>query len=141
MHGNKLYFVLLFVIILGAGSVRLLALSADPPSTTKQDFITDEAWWAHNARNHTLFGQWVLDDFNQALFAAPMHTAMIRLSFMCGGVSLAANAVGFGPQWTDNDRSCRFLAHARTGSLEWSCRDVSPRVRLLHNLLRPAGTG
>ncbi len=44
---------------------------------------------AHNARNHALFGRWVLDDFNQGLFAAPLHTAMIRLSFMFGDVTLA----------------------------------------------------
>ncbi len=40
------------------------------------------------ARNQVLFGRWVLDDFNQGYFAAPLHTAMIWLSFRLGGVCL-----------------------------------------------------
>ncbi len=89
MNSNKVYFALLFVILLGGASIRLLALRADPPPAMAGDFVSDEAWWAHNARNQALFGTWVLDDFNQGLFAAPLHTAMIRLSFMWGGVCLA----------------------------------------------------
>jgi Dolichyl-phosphate-mannose-protein mannosyltransferase len=81
--------LLLGAILLGtAGVLRLFALDADPPVTMSSDFISDEAWWAHNARNHALFGKWVIDDFNQGLFAAPFHTAMIRLSFLVGGVTL-----------------------------------------------------
>ena len=71
-----------------AGVLRLAALDADPPATFSRDFISDESWWAHNARNHALFGHWRLDDFNQGFFAAPLHTCLERLSFAVGGVHL-----------------------------------------------------
>lgn len=77
----------LSVLVLAA-ALRVLALDADPPPSMSPDFVSDEAWWAHNARNRALFGKWVLDDFNQGIFAAPVHTALARLSFAAGGVSL-----------------------------------------------------
>src|SRR3954469_2424968 len=76
------------VILALAAFVRLTALEADPPPTLSSDFISDETWWAHNARNHALFGSWRLDDFNQGLFAAPLHTLFERASFAAGGVGL-----------------------------------------------------
>ena len=88
MKSNALYLTSLFLILFGAASIRLVALGADPPPTMTSAFVSDEAWWAHNARNHVLFGRWIVDDFNQGLFAAPLHTAMIWLSFMWGGVCL-----------------------------------------------------
>ena len=69
-----------------AAVIRLTALEADPPPTLSSDFLSDESWWAHNARNHALFGSWRLDDFNQGLFAAPLHTLFERVSFAVGGV-------------------------------------------------------
>lgn len=68
-----------------AAFLRFAALDADPPPSFSRDFLSDETWWSHNARNHALFGVWRLDDFNQALFAAPLHTFLERLSFF-GGV-------------------------------------------------------
>ena len=88
MKSNALYFGLLVIILAGAAVVRLVALKADPPPSMTSAFVSDEAWWAHNARNQVLFGKWVLDDFNQGFFAAPLHTAMVWLSFKLGGVSL-----------------------------------------------------
>jgi 4-amino-4-deoxy-L-arabinose transferase-like glycosyltransferase len=76
------------LVLVFTGALRVVALDADPPPSMSSDIASDEAWWAHNARNRTLFGKWVLDDFNQGLFAAPLHTAMARLSFAVGGVSL-----------------------------------------------------
>ena len=65
MKSNALYFTSLFLILFGAASIRLTALGADPPPSMTDAFVSDEAWWAHNARNQVLFGRWVLDDFNQ----------------------------------------------------------------------------
>ncbi len=88
MKSNALYFGLLVLVVSGAAAVRLVALNADPPPSMTYAFVSDEAWWAHNARNQVLFGKWILDDFNQGIFAAPLHTAMVWLSFTLGGVSL-----------------------------------------------------
>ena len=80
---------ILFLALLAVGSfLRLTALSADPPPTLSPDFLSDETWWAHNARNHALFGHWLVDDFNQGFFAAPLHTLLERISFAIGGVNL-----------------------------------------------------
>ncbi len=59
------------VIFLAAVVLRIAFLDADPPSTVDLQFISDEGWWVHNARNKILFGTWVLDDFNQSLLASP----------------------------------------------------------------------
>lgn len=73
-----------------AAALRLLALEADPPAGLEDAFITDEGWWAHNARNHAHFGHWITDDFNQALFATPVYTLLVRASFAVFGVGLGA---------------------------------------------------
>ncbi len=93
MIRNNIHIIIFLLILLAAGALRLVAISADPPASLSQDFITDEAWWAHNARNHVLFGKWILDDFNQGLFAAPLHTALVWICFMSAGVSLEATRV------------------------------------------------
>ncbi len=88
MKSHALYVALLVLLFLGAAAIRLVALDADPPPSMSYAFVSDEAWWAHNARNRVLFGNWILDDFNQGFFAAPLHTAMVSLSFKLGGVCL-----------------------------------------------------
>ena len=65
MKSLALYVSLLVLIILGAAAIRLVALNADPPPSMSYTFVSDEAWWVHNARNRVLFGNWVLDDFDQ----------------------------------------------------------------------------
>ena len=67
---------------------RLLELGADPPADLASQFITDEGWWAHNARNHFLFGRWATDDFNQALYATPVYTGLLRAAFEVLGLGL-----------------------------------------------------
>lgn len=57
---------------------RLLFLGADPPQDMHEHFFTDEAWWAHNARNHALFGRWIMDDHNPPMYGAPLYTAVLR---------------------------------------------------------------
>lgn len=67
---------------------RLLFLSADPPQDMHEHFLTDEAWWAHNARNHALFGRWILDDHNPPLYGAPLFTWTLRGVYALTGTGL-----------------------------------------------------
>ena len=52
------------------------------------DFLADEGWWAHNARNHAVFGQWILDDHNPPIFGAPLWTLAVRASYALFDVGL-----------------------------------------------------
>ena len=67
---------------------RLVHLDADPPPGLMLDYLTDEGWWAHNARDHALFGRWIMDDHNEALFWAPLYTGALRLMYAVTGVGL-----------------------------------------------------
>lgn len=67
---------------------RLVVLGADPPPGLMLDYLTDEGWWAHNARDHALFGRWIMDDHNEALFWAPLYTGALRLMYAVTGVGL-----------------------------------------------------
>ncbi len=60
------FWVVAVALLLIAGVLRFHALEADPSEAVGRVFLSDEGWWAHNARNHYLFGAWVLDDWNQA---------------------------------------------------------------------------
>src|SRR5690606_34255215 len=63
-------------------------LGADPPQDMHEHFFTDEAWWAHNARNHALFGRWIMDDHNPPLYGAPLYTAVLRGVYALLGTGL-----------------------------------------------------
>ncbi len=76
---------LLLVACLGL----VLSLGADPSRLLWRDFITDEGWWTGEARDHTLFGDWVMDEYNQGL-ATPLATWTWGLSFRLLGPSLMA---------------------------------------------------
>jgi 4-amino-4-deoxy-L-arabinose transferase-like glycosyltransferase len=67
--------------------IRLAWLGADPLPWVELDFITDEGWYSLNARNHALFGRWVLDEHNVALALCPAHTLALRASYALFGVS------------------------------------------------------
>lgn len=67
---------------------RLVALGADPPPGLMLDYLTDEGWWAHNARDHALFGRWIMDEHNEALFWAPLYTGALRVLYAVTGVGL-----------------------------------------------------
>ena len=56
MRRGALYFAAVFLVFLGAASIRLMDLRADPPPTLSHDFISDEAWWARNARTTPFSG-------------------------------------------------------------------------------------
>lgn len=68
-------------LLLAAAFLRLAALESDPFQAVGTVFVSDEGWWAHNARNHYLFGAFRVDDWNQGLFLAPLHTLLLRASF------------------------------------------------------------
>ena len=76
-------------LLLIAGALRFHALGADPSEAVGRVFLSDEGWWAHNARNHYLFGAWVLDDWRAGILLAPLHTLLLRGSFEWFGLGLA----------------------------------------------------
>lgn len=67
---------------------RLLFLDADPPQDMHVHFVTDEGWWAHNARQRALFGRWILDEHNPPLFLAPVHSGVLFATYEAFGVGL-----------------------------------------------------
>jgi hypothetical protein len=75
-------------LLLIAAALRFHALEADPCEAVGRVFLSDEGWWAHNARNHYLFGAWFLDDWNQGILLAPLHTLLLRASFEWFGLGL-----------------------------------------------------
>jgi len=75
-------------LLLIAGLLRFHALDADPSDAVGRVFLSDEGWWAHNARNHYLFGSWQMDDWNQGFLLAPLHSLMLRVSFEIFGHGL-----------------------------------------------------
>jgi 4-amino-4-deoxy-L-arabinose transferase-like glycosyltransferase len=82
-----------FAVILIFGSallLRLIHLDADPSALISRDFITDEGWWAHNARNAFFYGQWRIDDHNLGLYSAFLYNALVLGSFKVFGAGLAA---------------------------------------------------
>ncbi len=68
---------------------RLLFLAADPPQDFAYGWLADEGAWAHNARQHFLFGRWVLDEANPGLFAAPLYTVALEGWYRLVGLGLA----------------------------------------------------
>lgn len=86
VRGDLLALVLVLLVAL---LPRLLVLDADPPSKVLGAFLSDEGWWAQNARQRVLFGQWIMDDHNPALFAAPAYTAAVTAVYHYVGLGLA----------------------------------------------------
>ncbi len=76
--------VLALVVVLP----RVLFLDADPPGDLHIHFITDEGWWAHNARQRVLFGHWIMDDHNPPLWSTPVYSYLLWLVYQAFGVGL-----------------------------------------------------
>lgn len=75
-------------VLLGAALLlRAINLDADPSALISRDVITDEGWWAHNARNAILYGQWRIDDHNLGLYAAYLYNGLLYLIFEMFGIS------------------------------------------------------
>lgn len=51
------------------------------------DNLTDEGWYTQNARNHYIFGEWVMDEHNPALVLTPLFTLFQRSMMSLLGVS------------------------------------------------------
>lgn len=77
-------------ILAAALLVRVIHLDADPSALLSRDFITDEGWWAHNARNALLYGDWKIDEFNQGLYSAYLYNAVLYLTFKLLGLSFTS---------------------------------------------------
>src|SRR5262245_4964784 len=70
--------------------LRAINLDADPSALISRDVITDEGWWAHNARNAILYGQWRMDDHNLGLYAGYLYNSLVYVAFKTFGLSLTA---------------------------------------------------
>ena len=81
------------VVAVAYALLRLVKLDADPSSLLESDFITDEGWWAQNARDHALFGRWVTGQHNPALLLCPAHTIALRAAYGVSGVSFWSTRV------------------------------------------------
>ncbi len=80
----------LLVLALVIALPRLFALDADPPGDLHLHFITDEGWWAHNARQHALFGRWIMDEHNPPLYSTPLYTLLLSWVYALLGVGFYA---------------------------------------------------
>src|SRR5215471_12945018 len=79
------------ILILGAALfLRLIHLDADPSALVSRDFITDEGWWAHNARNAFFYGHWRIDDHNAGLYSGFLYNAFVLGAFRLLGAGLWA---------------------------------------------------
>jgi 4-amino-4-deoxy-L-arabinose transferase-like glycosyltransferase len=76
------------VILAAALLLRVINLDSDPSALISRDFITDEGWWAHNARNAFFYGQWRIDEYNQGLYSAYLYTLLLYLTFKLFGITL-----------------------------------------------------
>ena len=75
------------LILAAALLLRVINLDADPSALISRDVITDEGWWAHNARNAVLYGQWRIDDYNQGLYSGYLYNALLYFVFVKFGIS------------------------------------------------------
>jgi 4-amino-4-deoxy-L-arabinose transferase-like glycosyltransferase len=81
---------LVLLIGLVALATRAGDLVSDPPPNLGESggYYADEGFWTHNARNKILFGQFVLDEWNN-MFASPLTHWPQYVSFRWLGVGLA----------------------------------------------------
>jgi 4-amino-4-deoxy-L-arabinose transferase-like glycosyltransferase len=75
------------VILAAALLLRVINLDADPSGLISRDFITDEGWWAHNARNALFYGQWRIDEYNLGLYSAYLYNVLLYFTFKLFGIS------------------------------------------------------
>jgi 4-amino-4-deoxy-L-arabinose transferase-like glycosyltransferase len=108
---------------------RVLFLDADPPGDLHVHFITDEGWWAHNARQQALFGRWIMDDHNPPLWSTPVYSFLLWLVYEVLGVGLYQTRLLSG------------LAGAATCFAVYGFvrREATPRVAFISALVLGAG--
>src|SRR5215471_5698746 len=83
-------YLVLVLILAAALFLRFIHLDADPPALISRDFITDEGWWAHNARNAFFYGHWRIDDHNAGLYSGFLYNAFVPGAFKLFGAGLWA---------------------------------------------------
>ena len=81
-------YLVLVLILAAALFLRFIHLDADPPALISRDFITDEGWWAHNARNAFFYGHWRIDDHNAGLYSGFLYNAFVLGAFKLFGAGL-----------------------------------------------------
>jgi 4-amino-4-deoxy-L-arabinose transferase-like glycosyltransferase len=67
--------------------LRVIHLDADPSALISRDFITDEGWWTHNARNALFHGQFRMDDYNLGFYSSPLYNYAIYSILKLLGIS------------------------------------------------------
>ena len=70
-------------------ALRMVALGADPMPELDAGFISDSGTWWKNAKQHLMWGQWIMDDGNFGLLTAPVHTLAVRGVFALFGIGYA----------------------------------------------------
>lgn len=79
--------VVVCLILSAALLLRVINLDADPSALISRDFITDEGWWAHNARNAFFYGQWRIDEYNLGLYSAYLFNLLLYFVFKIFAIS------------------------------------------------------
>lgn len=79
--------LVVFAILGAALLLRVINLDADPSALISRDFITDEGWWAHNARNALFYGEWRIDEYNLGLHSAYLYNLLLYFTFKLFGIS------------------------------------------------------
>lgn len=83
---RRTFLTLALVILAGAGLLRFVWLTSDPPTVNSVGVVWhDEGAWTHNARNKALWGVWRTDNWNP-VYIAPVFTALEYASFRAFGV-------------------------------------------------------
>lgn len=75
------------LIMAAALLLRVINLDSDPSALISRDFITDEGWWAHNARNGLFYGEWRIDEYNLGLYSAYLYNLLLYATFKLFGIS------------------------------------------------------
>lgn len=83
---NARLLLILFLLTLG---FRIVQLAADPPSDFDWSggYFADEGYWSHNARNQTLFGSALRDDWD-ARVVTPVFAGFQNFVFRIAGPGL-----------------------------------------------------
>ncbi len=83
---RRAFLALAFVVLAVGGLLRVLWLTADPPTMAPVGVVWhDEGAWVHNARNRALWGAWRTDEWNP-VFLTPVFTALEYGAFDTLGV-------------------------------------------------------
>lgn len=85
--------VVVCVILSAALLLRVINLDADPSALISRDFITDEGWWAHNARNAFFYGEWRIDEYNLGLYSAYLFNLLLYFVFKMFAISFTTMRV------------------------------------------------